>query len=732
MLFFFQECSSASNGTTSGEAGCDTTNLKGNVNIMAADVGENSSDVSKSLQQSGKDVCEEIASTGSMNLVNGSGTSPAEVQKPKDNGDMVTEGAGDKNAACNKTENENVDRVNGEACKDTETYLRENTETESSVTIHETDKDDLENIAKSTESESGNNDIMNKGKELQTEILKEETGIKTSDVVKDIVDIDRCLENGPDNGKELDGQTVESKETQKMPIKEPDKESSIDVGKETVAEELTLEVASIDDVESQEINSEAVGEEQIQNEKSENTEENKLEDSDKNIEEKLNDRTDSIVNDTTPSETEQSKMDTSESSVGDHEAKDTQKSSVNEQSDSSGPPSLTKEVGSDDNSVFSETHRNEEMMDLNDEVPDISNENCNDKARGPDSQTEKNVTDDQGNDTAAKLNDKQTENVLDKVTTKTSDEFAANSATEKLTKLEGTQVVKSSGKCEMKQGQKLDQLLSKITQKAENEDKRAPRQAKARKSCAASTSSMSSSSSTSTVVSKSKSLAVLTFNIKELEKQGVLDIPKPSKRKAFEPVKIPSPEKIQAQGKTSPVCSPVRPSVTKKKLLKGHRRKKGKRMGAYRLPGEKNHKKTSKNRKTESEERETSKPEKTEELTNDLKKDVSKDANMELKSEACNQSSRQTDTSGDNEDLSKVSDKVDQSDSSAKAGQLNAFKMITKNAKRSFASTPITIYKKAKKTVKQGIDPATNRTLESFLMSGSHSQVVSPGSRKVC
>lgn len=699
---------------------------------MAADVGENSSDVSKTLQQSVKDVGEEITSTGSMNLVNGSGTSPIEVQKQEDDGDMVTETSSDKNAACRRAENEDVDRVNGEACKDTEKYLTENTETESSVAVHETDKDDLENTMKSTESESGNNDIMNKGKELQTEIFKEETGIKTSDVFKDIVDINSSLENGPDNEKELDRPTVESKETQKMPIKEPDKESSVDVGKETVAEELTSEAASMNDVESQEIKSEAVVEEQILNEKPENTKENKLEDSDNNIED-LNDRTASIVNDTTPSETEQVKMDTSESSAGDPEAKDPQKSSVNEQSDSSGPPSLTKEVGSDDNSVFSETHRNEEMMDLNDEVPDISNENCNDKARYSDSQSEKNVTDDQGNDTAARLNDKQTENVLDKVTTKSSDELAANSETENQTKLEGSQLVKSSAKCETKQGQKLDQLVSKITQKAENEDKKAPRQAKARKSCATSTSSLSSSSSsTSTVVSKSKSPAVLTFNVKDLEKRGVLDIPKPSKRKAFEPVKIPSPEKIQAQGKTSPVCSPVRPSITKKKLMKGHRRKKGKRMGAYRLPGEKNHKKTSKNRKTESEERETSKQEKNAELKNDIKKDVSKDANTELKSEACNQSSRQTDTSGDNEDESKVSDKVDQSDSSAKAGQLNAFKMITKNAKRSFASTPITIYKKAKKTVKQGIDPATHRTLESFLMSGSHSQVVSPGSRKVC
>ncbi|WAR31657.1 EHMT1-like protein [Mya arenaria] len=174
------------------------------------------------------------------------------------------------------------------------------------------------------------------------------------------------------------------------------------------------------------------------------------------------------------------------------------------------------------------------------------------------------------------------------------------------------------------------------------------------------------------------------------------------------------------------------------KRLKGVRKKKGRRLGGYKLPGEKKYK------KRESEERQTGKSKKEKEEKSDTKND-----------KICSEAKTNTDicvaySSNVQADLSKEtkSDTIDNhkqlkpDTNSMKNGdtilvpnnllenpqQMNALEMLTKNAKRSFASASST--KKAKKTVRQGIDPLTHRTLDSFLRAGSHSQLVTSG-RKI-
>ncbi|XP_052789200.1 uncharacterized protein LOC128223821 isoform X2 [Mya arenaria] len=291
-------------------------------------------------------------------------------------------------------------------------------------------------------------------------------------------------------------------------------------------------------------------------------------------------------------------------------------------------------------------------------------------------------------------------------------------------------------------GQKLDQLLTKITNKAVETDSTKPKpiaqkHAKARKSCGGSNTQIPLAH-----VSK-PTLTSLTFNVKELEKTGVLDMPKPSKRKAFEPIKIPSPDFKAKNQVSSPVHTPVKSPVNSesqfiKKRLKGVRKKKGRRLGGYKLPGEKKYK------KRESEERQTGKSKKEKEEKSDTKND-----------KICSEAKTNTDicvaySSNVQADLSKEtkSDTIDNhkqlkpDTNSMKNGdtilvpnnllenpqQMNALEMLTKNAKRSFASASST--KKAKKTVRQGIDPLTHRTLDSFLRAGSHSQLVTSG-RKI-
>lgn len=517
-------------------------------------------------------------------------------------------------------------------------------------------------------------------------------------------------------------------ESMKMPVKEPDKECQDNVDNvdssmqdPSITGETESQVSEIGN--SIEVDYKKVAEMvDVESTNNEKANENKsqlkeAEKADKELEQM---------------ESAESKSDSCENKVSKVEAP-THMAELAEQSDSTGPPSLTKEVETDDNSVTSDLHRNEEPMELED-VPAVlvSDNKSKDtvETMSLDNQTKiaeskSEVTNETEIKEKINNSEEQTKTVESLVnTTPSNDSISAT----KQANPEG--IIKPSNKIENKQGQKLDQLVSKITQKAVTEEKKAPRQAKARKSCATAHSSVvAAAANVSKAASNSQGLAMLTFNVKELEKQGVLDIPKPSKRKAFEPVKIPSPEKVQSQLKTSPVRSPV----MKKKFMKGHRRKKGKRMGAYRLPGEKNHKKLNKNRKTDSEERECG-------------KDVSKssETNVEKSAELTNESKDPNTASIRSESYKYVDDAncqmgpVGLTEPAAKvvtgetsSEQLNALQMITKNAKRSFSTLPISIYKKAKKTVKPAIDPATHRTLESFLKTGSHSQVVSPGSRKV-
>ena len=182
-------------------------------------------------------------------------------------------------------------------------------------------------------------------------------------------------------------------------------------------------------------------------------------------------------------------------------------------------------------------------------------------------------------------------------------------------------------------GQKLDELLSKIATKATN-DLNIPKKAKARKSCAQASPSVEKA----VVSSMSKtpaSIANLTFNVKMLEKQGVLDIPKPqNKRKAFEPFKLKVKDSLEkSPAKVAVVKSPVKspkkdsPFFNTNKVIKGRRRKK-KKMGSYKLPSEKKQK-TAKDRKKASEERQLSGDEKSDKSRNSV-------AEMEVTVEAEN------------------------------------------------------------------------------------------------
>jgi len=308
----------------------------------------------------------------------------------------------------------------------------------------------------------------------------------------------------------------------------------------------------------------------------------------------------------------------------------------------------------------------------------------------------------------------------------------------------------------MAKGQKLDQLLTKISNKAESSVSPLPaikKQAKARKSCVTSSSVMPTPVTAAVAKPTQNSFITLTFNVKELEKQGVLDIPKPSKRKAFDPVKIPSPESKPKTLQRSPVHSPVRSSSKSdspffKKRLKGVRKKKGRRMGCYKLPGEKKYKKRDSEERQVAKNKDVAVKECVE--VNSIKEDVE---NSHTKLKVCDKDSVRvaSDVSGrvvsvisvvnkgtDSNDLECSQNMEVDIESNNKGkqsamigdspGQVNALDMLTKNAKRSFAGST----KKARKTtVRQGIDPNTHRTLDSFLKAGSHTQLVSSG-RKVC
>ena len=617
-------------------------------------------------------------------------------------------------------------------------------------------KEELEESEKSPEkatkesTKNGVSDDVKKSIDNASDEVGIESNIENMDTV---VSSDKSEPKDNNSDEDVTDEPIDSTINTKMPIKEPDKgdTESVDNAKTLLTDKGDTESVNnaktllTDKGDTESVNNAKTlltdkTTEDIQVSPYNKSQELEPDNLDKVENTESNDKDSEVVGKTDDSETkvkeietESDKMETSES--GADKVSDTKTelpdalAELGEQSDSTGPPSLTKEVDTD--SLASELHRGEEPMELSEEVSNVANVVSKEENKPA-------VLENQlkSSETTERIEvDEDGKGKTDDVDAKQEKTMSKDNKTVEPDK-PSTVTEKTPSRVEHRQGQKLDQLLSKITQKAENEEKKAPRQAKARKSCATATSSSSSSSSSSTTASVSKpvsnskgSLAGLTFNVKELEKQGVLDIPKPSKRKAFEPVKIPSPEKVQ-----SPVRSPVRSPIMKKKLMK-HRRKKGKRLGAYRLPGEKNHKRINKNRKTESEERES--VERALANTSETSKNsVFKESNDPTTVSIKAGDSETAGVYGD-KDTNNLSDqgKVSQSNAASidsGSDYLNAFKMMSKNSKRSFASTSTPIFKKAKKTVKPGIDPSTHRTLESFLKTGSHTQVVSPGSRKVC
>lgn len=378
-------------------------------------------------------------------------------------------------------------------------------------------------------------------------------------------------------------------------------------------------------------------------------------------------------------------------------------------SNSSGPPSLIKEVISEDNSVTSDTGKIEETM-ITDDVVELKSET---KSVDLMSEAAEDVEDgDKKVDSVVLSEFKENSDMSSpRKTEKTkdlNDKSAEGSGNEEPVSVESktTKVLSSKS-------QKLDILLSKITNKAESDSQKVmastqpPKQAKARKSCA-------NSSSLPIKASQPQSLTSLTFNVKELEKKGVLDMPKPkpSKRKAFEPIKIPSPDKDKQKSspprKLSPLKSPVKspgktenPFFNKQKLLT-RRKKKSKRSGGYKLPGEKSWKR---NKSKRSEERQL-KPE-TQKVRTDLREGGDSHSTV----------SRVEENMALSVDASESVSYVSGAENKLSPGQTNALDLLTKNSSKSFLVT--NTGKKAKKTVK-GIDPLTNRTLDNFLKTGSH------------
>ncbi|XP_060566569.1 LOW QUALITY PROTEIN: histone-lysine N-methyltransferase EHMT1-like [Ruditapes philippinarum] len=185
-------------------------------------------------------------------------------------------------------------------------------------------------------------------------------------------------------------------------------------------------------------------------------------------------------------------------------------------------------------------------------------------------------------------------------------------------------------------------------------------------------------------------------------------MPKPSKRKAFEPIKIPTPEKDKISSsppkKGSPVRSPLKspiksPSKTENPFFKKQKLIRRKKKKAYKLPGEKVWKRT-KSKKSE-------------------ERQLAKDSEIETHSSEQKVSQRGASmpvSSTPNKVPNKTSDHSVESTKSPP--QRNALDMLTMNSRKSFSSASSGgSMKKARKTVRHGIDPATHRTLDSFLKS---------------
>ena len=294
--------------------------------------------------------------------------------------------------------------------------------------------------------------------------------------------------------------------------------------------------------------------------------------------------------------------------------------------------------------------------------------------------------------------------------------------------------------------QKLDELLSKIATKASS-NLDIPKKAKARKSFSNTGPAIEKAVISNMPVSTA-SITSLTFNVKMLEKQGVLDIPKTqNKRKAFEPfkLKVKQTDKVdKSPVKVSPIRSPVKspkdsPFFNTSKVIKGRRRKK-KKMGSYMLPSEKKARERvikSKERKKASEERQLTDDEKI-----DVRSKLSEKVNRQSKMSDKNNSNSKMDCSDHNTQTESLSEselwqhrKSPLSPKSAKSvdnelktppKQQNALDMLTKNSKLSFSVSPNQNLKKARKTVRPGVDKNSQiRTLDSFLTGGSYPQISS-------
>ena len=284
-------------------------------------------------------------------------------------------------------------------------------------------------------------------------------------------------------------------------------------------------------------------------------------------------------------------------------------------------------------------------------------------------------------------------------------------------------------------GQKLDELLSKIATKASS-NINMPKKAKARKSFSQSGNAVEKAAVANVPVT-APSITSLTFNVKMLEKQGVLDIPKTqNKRKAFEPfkLKVKQSEGEKSPVKVSPVRSPLKspkdsPFFNTSKVIKGRRRKK-KKMGSYMLPSEKKARERlakSKERKKASEERQMSDGEKDDSHNDDLIKRG--EIKTRVKGEERNSNAMDCSESKvlkteskprleqeHMQDRERPSSRNSAKSADSDSKQHNALEMLTKNSKLSFATTPNSGLKKAKKSVRPGVSHDNQtRTIDSFL-----------------
>ncbi|KAL4219441.1 Histone-lysine N-methyltransferase ehmt1 [Mactra antiquata] len=382
---------------------------------------------------------------------------------------------------------------------------------------------------------------------------------------------------------------------------------------------------------------------------------------------------------------------------------------INSASNSSGPPSLVKEVISEDNSENSVSDKLEEPMVV-DESDNVNND-CKpvEEVKSDTLKNETNSDEKSDGTVPCKETDEVDKIRSDSKTNDTGDKI------EKCVEKEPASVESKTNKVQSSKGSKLDLLLSKITNKAESDSQKVATSPLQPTKHATARKSFSNSSSLPSKPNQPVSLTSLTFNVKELEKKGVLDMPKPkqSKRKAFEPIKIPSPDKDKQKispKKVSPLKSPIKspgkndnPFFNKQKILT-RRKKKSKRSGGYKLPGEKTWKR---NKSKRSEERQMKSE------TPDTDYDASDDS-IKLTADMIVEEKVLTAANAAPE-LSNVA-QVGRMDSKI-IGQTNALDLLTKNSNKSFLVG--NSGKKAKKTVK-GIDPSTHRTLDNFLKTGSH------------